>query len=518
MRVANYYRVSTKLQEDRFSLAAQKTELHSYVKKQNWNFIDEFVDVESGGKLDKLGLNALLDVVENGRVDVVLCMDQDRLSRLDTVSWEYLKSVLRDNNVKIAEPTGTITDLSNEDDVFMSDLRNLMAQREKNSVVRRMMYGKRQRLREGKGWGRPPFEYYYEDDAYYVKSGWSWVIPKIDDLYLNKNYGMTKITNSLNEISKTPTGKSWNEHLVSTRLTSKCFHGYQEMTFSNGETISAKVYEPMRTEETYNKIQEIRKERGNKYTVYRRTSDKNINLLKYVPLKCGHCGRALYTSQQGARKMPVYITYHGRSKSLKTGISCDLSMNVKRYEYNLMLALKEILTDENLSRKYIEFETNEDELSRIKRDIKKREKDLNNTTTSKDKLLDLYLSADNTSKEVYLNKEKEFTSKIDVLSSEIDKLKRKKNIIDKKEWNYESLYEYIQIADNLAAELTRHEQADVMKGLFTKGVLTEKELTLTTEIYNGIPIDIKIPVEDCTRRVNRWIRQDEREDKLIYRY
>src|SRR5690625_247571 len=157
MRVANYYRVSTKLQQDKFSLAAQKTELHSYVNKQNWSFVDEFIDVETGGQLEKAGLNALLDIVENGRVDVVLCMDQDRLSRLDTISWEYLKSVLRDNNVKIAEPTGNITDLSNEDDEFMSDLRNLMAQREKKSVVRRMMYGKRQRLREGKGWGVSPF-------------------------------------------------------------------------------------------------------------------------------------------------------------------------------------------------------------------------------------------------------------------------------------------------------------------------------------------------------------------------
>lgn len=517
MRVANYYRVSTKLQEDRFSLAAQKTELHSYVKKQNWHFIDEFIDVETGGQLDKAGLNSLLDAVENGRVDVVLCMDQDRLSRLDTVSWEYLKSVLRDNKVKIAEPTGTITDLSNEDDEFMSDLRNLMAQREKKSVVRRMMYGKRQRLREGKGWGVSPFEYYYENDTYHIKEGWSWVIPKIDDLYLNKNYGMTKIANALNEISKTPTGNSWNEHLIHTRLTSKCFHGYQEMTFSNGETITSKVYEPMRTEETFNKIQEMRKDRSKKHSVYRRVSDKNINLLKYVPLTCGHCGRVLYTSQQGARKMPVYVTYHGRSKSLKTGISCNLNMNAKRYEYNLMLALKEILTDKNLSKKYIDFETNEDELSNINKDIKKHEKNLKSTSAAKDKLLDLYLNTDNTTKEMYLNKEKEFTNKIDVLSSEIDKLKRKKNIIDKKEWNYESLYEYILIADNLATELTRHEQADVMKSLFTKGVLTETELILTTEIYNGIPIEIKIPVEDCTRRVNKWIRRDKREENLIYR-
>src|SRR5699024_7528725 len=141
--------------------------------------VSEFVDVESGGVLDKKGLSALLDIVEAGKVDVVLCMDQDRLSRLDTVSWEYLKSVLRENNVKIAEPNGTLTDLSNEDDEFVSDLKNLLAQRDKKKTVRRMMYGKRQRLREGKAWGKYPFEYYLDKKTakHYVKDGWEWVIP-----------------------------------------------------------------------------------------------------------------------------------------------------------------------------------------------------------------------------------------------------------------------------------------------------------------------------------------------------
>src|SRR5699024_7097003 len=139
MRVANYYRVSTKLQQDKFSLAAQETELRSYVEKQGWSLIKEFVDVETGGVLDKKGLSVLLDIIESGIVDVVLCMDQDRLSGLDTVYWEYLKSVLRENDVKIAEPNGTLTDLSNEDDEFMSDLKNLLAQREKRKIVKRMM-------------------------------------------------------------------------------------------------------------------------------------------------------------------------------------------------------------------------------------------------------------------------------------------------------------------------------------------------------------------------------------------
>ncbi|WP_412095342.1 recombinase family protein [Bacillus haynesii] len=53
--------------------------------------MDEFQDIESGGKLHKKGLNSLLDIVEEGKIDMVVCIDQDRLSRLDTISWEYFK-------------------------------------------------------------------------------------------------------------------------------------------------------------------------------------------------------------------------------------------------------------------------------------------------------------------------------------------------------------------------------------------------------------------------------------------
>lgn len=518
LRVANYYRVSTTLQakEDRFSLAAQKTELKAYVKKQEWRLVNEFVDIETGGKLDKKGLNGLLDLVESGEIDIVLCMDQDRLSRLDTVSWEYLKSVLRDNDVKIAEPNGILTDLSNEDDVFFSDIKNLFAQREKRKTVNRMMYGKRQRLREGKGWGVCPFEYYYEKGFYYIKDGWSWTISAIDDMYLNKNYGYTKIAKELTKISKTPSGKDWNEHLIYTRLNSKCFHGVQEMTFANGETIAAKVYEPMRTEETYNKIQVVRGKRREQFSISTRVSTENIGLLKYVPLTCGYCGRVLFTHQNASKAKPKYITRHGRAKSIKTEQTCDIHINAKRYEYNLTLALKEILTGEELSKKYIHFESNEEELHELKSKVKKEKQVLNRLSAAKDKLLDLYLNTDDLDKEVYLEKEKDLTTKIELSSSQIKKHETKIEIINKKEWNYEALYQYILVAERIGVNLTRHEQANIMKKLFTKGVLTEDKLVLTTEIYNGVPIDITIPVVDNTRTVNKWMRRDKRNNEVIY--
>lgn len=518
MKVALYYRVSTKLQEDRFSLSAQKAELTAYAKNQKWEILNEFVDVETGGKLDKVGLNGLLDLVESGLIDAVLCMDQDRLSRLDTVSWEYLKTVLRDNEVKIAEPNGTITDLKNEDDEFMSDLRNLIARREKRQVVKRMMYGKRQRLREGKGWGVCPFEYEYDKNKgfYYVKNGWGWTIPFIDDLYLNRNVGMFTIANELNKISKTPTGRAWNEHLVWTRLTSKCFHGYQEMTFTNGETISSPVYEPLRTEETYNRLQEVRKKRAVESNIASRKSNINISLLKHVPLTCSDCGRVLFTQQRGPSNAPTYVTQHGR-KDTVSGHRCGIYVNALRYEYNLVKALRDILTSEKLSSKYINFQYDDSEKKQLEVDFKNQQKSLNELTAAKDRLLDLYLGG-GIEKNAYLKKDEEMQRKINVVKSLFTKTDRKLTVIRNNEWNYETLKQYLHFSKDFGMRMTRHEQAEMFAKFFTSGKLSDTELVLTTEIFNSIPIDITVPVVPSTNTVRKWMRANKRQGNEFYRF
>ncbi|QKY69442.1 recombinase family protein [Lentibacillus sp. CBA3610] len=496
MRVANYYRVSTQLQEKKFSLPAQKQELKSYISQKEWTLIDEFIDVESGGKLKKDGLNALLDLVEEDGIDVVLCIEQDRLSRLDTVAWEYLKDTLRENQVKIAEP-GVLIDLDNEDDVFISDIKNLIAQRDKRNIVKKMMRGKRQRLREGKGWGQPPFEYKYnrETAQYEAKPDWKWVIPFIDELYLNEQLGMRIISDKLNEVSNTPTGKKWNEHLVETRIKSKAFHGIQEKNHNSGEIISAYVYEPLRTEETYNRLQEERNKRGKQYSVAGRKNTKNIHMLKRTYLTCGHCGRKINLETHGLKSRPLYYAKHGRKTSIKYGYTCDVNINTIRFDANIMKALKDVLTSEELAKKYIQIDYDEQEVNQLKSEIKELEKSISDLNASLDRLLDIYLSGD-LKKSKYTEKDQSINAKIKVQEDTLAKLNRKLEAIDASSFTYESLYQYMEIAKNIETELTGLERAQLIGTLFPKGVVYKDKLVLITEVFKGIPIEITISIED----------------------
>lgn len=492
MRVFIYIRVSTKLQEHRFSLKAQIQELLQYARSTGWEVVGIYRDVDSGGKLDKAGLNQLLDDVEDDKGDVVLCIDQDRLSRLDTVAWEYLKSQLRENGVKIAEP-GKITDLADEDDEFFSDLKNLFAKREKKKIVKRMMRGKRQRTREGKGWGRPPFEYLYDKNTgkYTVNEAYSWVIPLIDELYLKKGLSDEKIAEVLNGIKKPPSGKPWNSAHISKRLTSKAYHGVMEKTFSNGETISTPgVYPPLRTEETWHRIQVRRKEK------YQRRAPIYPALTRNIAMTCGYCGRKLSLKQSGLANYSIHFYYkHGRQYKPDYSPDCKISINTVRIDFNLMQALKDILNNEETAKRYIQFEYSEQDIEQLNAEIEATNKLLASVQQKYDNLLDLVLQGGaGFSAELLEAKQAELAREKEVHAARKKQLETKKEAIMSKMFNYEAVSQYFESLVYLDEELTPHERMDIIGRLFPSGVLYEDKLVLQAYLNGEAPFPVTVPV------------------------
>ncbi|ASB88384.1 recombinase family protein [Bacillus sonorensis] len=495
MRAAIYIRVSTKLQEEKYSLRAQTTELNRYVEQQGWRLVDEFQDIESGGKLHKKGLNALLDIVEEGKIDVVVCIDQDRLSRLDTIAWEYLKSTLRENKVKIAEP-GTIVDLDDEDQEFVSDIKNLIAKREKKSFVKRMMRGKRQRMREGKGWGQAPYEYYYDkkEEQYKLKKEWAWVIPFIDRLYLEEQLGMSSIADQLNKISKTPSGIMWNEHLVHTRLTTKAYHGVQEKAFANGEVIAAEnIYPKLRTKETWEKIQIERNKRGNQYKVTSRKRN-DLHLLRRTYFVCGECGRKIHLAAHGTKEAPRYYLKHGRKLRLADGSVCDVSINTVRIEGNIVQAIKDIVTSKELAKQYVNLENEKEEIIQLEQNIKNNEQTIQKHTTKIEKLIDLYL--DNHLTKDQLNKKQiEIKNITENLQSQLKRDKAKLETLKSDSWSYDFLSELFESINFFDSDFSPLERAMLMGNIFPEGIVYRDHIILKANI-GGLNFDVKVLVDE----------------------
>lgn len=493
MRAIIYIRVSTKTQEKKYSLAGQKTELTRYAKSMGWNIVAIYKDNESGGKLEKEGLNALLDDVEDGKCDVVLVFDQDRLSRLDTLEWEYLKDVLRKNNVKIAEP-GRIADLTNDDDEFFSDLKNLIAQREKKAIVRRMMNGKKQRMREGKGYGRPPFGYIFNKttQTYEIDEEWAWTVEFIDNLYLNEQIGLTAIADRLNEICRTPSGRYWNDTLIMRRLKSKAFHGVMEKRFKDGEVITLEgVYPPLRTKETY---EEIQRQRAKRSKVFKPTKEKNNNLhlFRRTYFHCNECGRKISLEQNGSGINKNFYLKHGRKMRLKDRTYCDMSINVIRVEDNVRKALKEILKGETLAKKYIELEVKQKDKEDVEAQLKSLASTLNKNQLRLDRLLELYLDGE-LDKSTYTKKKEELDGLISQLELQRKEINAKNELLLSQEWGYDMVAELFEVAQNFETDLTPFEQSNVFGKLFPNGWLHREKLVLISEIA-GAPIEVTVPI------------------------
>ena len=508
MRVIIYYRVSTKLQEDKFSLKAQKQELTKYANSQGWEIVGEFRDVDSGGKLDKVGLNAMLDRIEEDEVDVVLCIDQDRLSRLDTVAWEFLKDALRDNKVKIAEP-GSMTDLSNEDQEFMSDIKNLMARKEKRTIVRRMMRGKRQRTREGKGWGRSPIEYLYDKNTstYSINEKWSWLIPFIDELYLDKDKSDQAIAKELNKICKTPTGKTWSDTHVRQKLTNEAYCGRMIKSFSNGETIVVDdVYPRLRSDEQHQKIQEKRKNK------FRRKPMTTPQLLRRVHMECAYCGRKLAIHMSGVKEygLHFYITHNKKQQNIAQG-RCEFTLNTLRVEHNIISAVKSIIKGEEFAKKYIQLEYDPDDLQQMEKEIKQVAKLQTDVRAKIDRLLALYLDG-SWSKEQLDQQKKLLESELKVHESRHRQLSSKRDLVKANQFNYDTVVQYLAVAERFDVLLEKDEQMEMIGRLFPEAKVFEDHIMLYGMLPNDIPIEVRVPVDENPNKVRKTSVRDP-EDK-----
>ena len=115
-----YVRASTKDQDAERAL----DDLRAFAKASKGD-VKEYIENESGTKLDRPVLNDLLDKAKNG--DTLLVESVDRLSRLKQDEFEVLKGRIKEKGLKLVVadlPTTHV--LLNTDDAITSSILNLV--------------------------------------------------------------------------------------------------------------------------------------------------------------------------------------------------------------------------------------------------------------------------------------------------------------------------------------------------------------------------------------------------------
>jgi site-specific DNA recombinase len=222
MRVACYTRVSTDRQAEKYGIPSQVEALKKRCQEKDWTPVidgdrDAFIDDGySGAELDRPALNRLRQAVREGRVDIVLVYDPDRLSR-KLFHQMILAEEFEKQGIKlefITQDMGT----SPEDRMFFN-MRGLIAEYEREKIRERTIRGSREKARQGKlvSAGAIPFGFSYSKEKATLEEDpeSAQIVKLIFYTFANENLSLQKLADRLNRL-RIPTPRGGNRWRAST--------------------------------------------------------------------------------------------------------------------------------------------------------------------------------------------------------------------------------------------------------------------------------------------------------------
>ncbi len=222
MRAALYARVSTDKQAEKYGIPSQIEALRKRCQEKGWDLVidgdkDAFIDNGySGAELDRPALNRIRQAAKEGRVNVVLSYDPDRLSR-KLYHQMILAEEFEKQGIKleyITQEMGT----SPEDRMFFN-MRGLVAEYEREKIRERTIRGRREKARQGKvvSAGVVPFGFRYNKEKATLEedSEKAQTLRLIFYTFAHENLSLQRLADRLNRL-RVPTPKGGDRWRAST--------------------------------------------------------------------------------------------------------------------------------------------------------------------------------------------------------------------------------------------------------------------------------------------------------------
>lgn len=188
-------------------LARHKATLTEFAAAHGIHIVEEFREVKSGESLvARPEMLRLLEAVEAGLFDAVLCMDLDRLSRGGTRDRGLIWETFKNSETLIVTP-GKTYDLNTESDELMTEFYGLFASMELRQIKKRLNRGRERSSKEGYFISTPPYGYrrvkvdrrpsleVYEPEAKFVRLAFDWYVSGV---------GCQSIADKLNTLGARP--------------------------------------------------------------------------------------------------------------------------------------------------------------------------------------------------------------------------------------------------------------------------------------------------------------------------
>jgi site-specific DNA recombinase len=296
LRAAAYIRVSTEDQARHgYSLDAQREACRRRALEVGAQTVAEYADEGvSGATLERPGLAALREACRAGVVDLVVCLDPDRLSRKLAhqmlLTEEFERAGVRLEFVNF--------DWQNTPDgrLFYA-LRGAIAEYEREKIKERTLSGKRQKARSGMmPIGAVPYGYRLESGRLVAEPAEAEAVRLAFDLFLREDLGVNGVAARLTALGvPTRGGRPWNRATVRGMLRNPVYAG----TFlyrQGGEVIPVPV--PALVEpETWTNVQEKLAEARRLWSGWSREKYLLSGLVT-----CADCGCTMHGAVRRGRK------------------------------------------------------------------------------------------------------------------------------------------------------------------------------------------------------------------------
>ena len=355
MNVSLYLRKSRSDPEDESideTLSRHKKTLLQFAKNNSLTITDIYEEVVSGdGLFVRPEMIRLLSAIEQNKYEGVLCVDIDRLGRVDTKDRGIILDTFKTHDTKIITPR-KIYDLNNDIDEFSTEIEMLLARQELKKITQRMQAGIRRTLEDGYHVGEPPYgyrrTYVNRRPTLEVNEKEAAVIRKIFDMYVNEHIGSWIIAETINSMGyKTRKNTAFSRNTIRFILQNETYIGKiiwnkrkhikkKKPTDKHRSVLNPKeswiiadgVHEPIIDEETFYKAQEIRKTRSHPPANTGEIKNPFAGLIR-----CKNCGQLM--SRQTSKKTGPRL--------ICTNNSCNKSTTIDKVEASVRTSLEKIL-------------------------------------------------------------------------------------------------------------------------------------------------------------------------------
>lgn len=370
------------------TLRRHKETLLQFAVKNELIVEDIFEEVYTGDSLySRPQMLKLLEQVESGMYDAVLCMDIDRLGRGGMREQGIILDTFKYSNTKIITPR-KIYDLNDELDEEYTEFETFMARRELKIIKRRLQRGLQKTIEEGGYVANAPYGYekavvnkrptlrIKEDEAAFVRL--------IFDLYVNKGMGCQTIAYTINDMGAKPhRSDSFGRTSIMKILKNPTYNGkivwnqkkhIRKGTKGNEKTII--IYNPPEKwiitdgnhpkiidDELFERTQEIIRHRSHP------PSNKGIveNPLAGIVF-CANCGAPMQRVKSKGYDSPYYLNCVKKGCMVSSRLSFveDAILKALRSQFNACTASAQAITTEQIDNYAIIIETAESDLQQLR--------------------------------------------------------------------------------------------------------------------------------------------------------